>query len=74
MHEQPERKRRGEGGAGGERGEGGHGKDSSRSKTSPRRKPYRTPRLVAYGNLRDITMVKGGLKSDGGGSNPATRV
>ena len=38
------------------------------------KKPYRTPRLVAYGNLRDITMAKGGLKQDGNPSNPYTKL
>ena len=63
MHDQPERKR-------GDR----PGEDSPRSQTPPRRKPYGTPRLVAYGNLRDITLVKGGLRSDGNPVNPATKV
>ena len=63
MHDQPERKH-------GDR----HGEDSPASQTPCRRKPYRTPRLVAYGNLRDITKVKGGLRADGGPTNPATKV
>ena len=48
--------------------------DQPERKREDQKKPYRTPRLVAYGNLRDITMVKGGLKGDGGGGAPATRV
>lgn len=43
----------------------------------PRRKSYRTPRLVVYGNLRRLTkmfaMPKGGAKGDGGGA-PMTRL
>ncbi len=43
----------------------------------PRRKPYRSPRLVVYGDLRRLTkmfaMAKGGAKGDGGGV-PMTRV
>ena len=63
MHGQPKSKR-------GDR----HGEESPRSQTPPREKPYRTPRLVAYGNLRDITMVKGGLRQDGNSNNPFTKV
>ena len=74
MHDQPEHRRRREGGGGGEGGEGGRGEDSPKSQAPCRRKLYRTPRLVAYGNLRDITMAKGGLKQDGGPSNPFTKV
>ena len=58
----------------GQGGAGGHGEDSPRSQTPPRRKPYRTLRLVAYGNLRDITMVKGGLQQDGSPAKPFTKV
>jgi hypothetical protein len=36
------------------------------------RKPYRTPRLKDYGDLRRIVMIKGGNKGDGGGV-PATK-
>lgn len=63
MHDQLERKR-------GDR----HGEDLLNSQTSSRKKPYRTPRLVAYGNLRDITMAKGGLKQDGNPANPFTKL
>lgn len=38
----------------------------------PKKKPYRPPRLVAYGDLRTLSMEKGGTKSDGGGK-PRTR-
>ena len=45
-------------------------------KSAPRTdktKPYRPPRLVVYGTLRQLTMTaKGGKKSDGGG-NPKTK-
>jgi hypothetical protein len=63
MRDQPERKRRDR-----------HGEDLLNSQTPSRKKPYRTPRLVAYGNLRDITMAKGGLKQDGAPTNPFTKV
>jgi hypothetical protein len=46
-----------------------------RSKTPAdrdRKKPYRAPRLVKYGDLRTITQGKGGNMTDGTG-NPATR-
>jgi hypothetical protein len=35
------------------------------------KKPYRTPRLQEYGDLRKITM-KGSFRNDGGG-NPSTK-
>ena len=38
----------------------------------PERKPYQTPRLKDYGDLRRIVMVKGGNRGDGTGS-PATK-
>lgn len=39
-------------------------------KSTPRnqtKKPYRTPRLVVHGDLRRLTMAKGGTKADGPG-------
>lgn len=39
---------------------------------SQKRKPYRQPRLVVYGDLRRLTMAKGGTKTDGTGK-PATK-
>lgn len=63
MHDQPERQRRNR-----------HQDDSPKSQTPFRKKPYRTPRLVAYGDLRDITMAKGGLKQDGAPTNPFTKL
>jgi hypothetical protein len=38
----------------------------------PRKKPYRTPRLVEYGDLRTITRGKGGNMNDDP-TPPATR-
>lgn len=39
-----------------------------KSKTSgEKKKPYRSPRIVVYGDLHRLTMAKGGKKSDGGG-------
>ena len=37
------------------------------------RRPYATPRLVIYGNLRELTQTKGGTASDGTGK-AATRL
>ena len=37
------------------------------------KKPYRSARLTVYGDLRLITMAKGGIKSDGGGP-PKTKL
>jgi len=42
-----------------------------RTKAPPKR-PYATPRLKVHGNLRDLTQVKGGNRSDGG-RKPRTR-
>lgn len=39
----------------------------------PKKKPYRPPRLVAYGDLRTLTKAKGGINNDGGGK-PRTKV
>ncbi len=44
-----------------------------KSKTArTKKKTYRPPRLVVYGDLRRLTMAKGGTKTDGG--KPQTRV
>jgi hypothetical protein len=41
-----------------------------KSKTArAKKKSYRRPRLVMYGDLRRLTMVKGGTKADGGKPN-----
>jgi hypothetical protein len=45
-------------------------------KQAPKRlkkRPYRTPKLITHGDLRTMTMAKGGALGDGG-SNPKTRV
>ena len=53
-------------------------KDESRERavaaapSSPKKKPYRAPRLVEYGDLRTITRGKGGNMSDNPGE-PATK-
>ncbi len=39
--------------------------------TSPKKKPYRPPRLIVYGDLRRLT-TKGGNRMDGAGA-PKTR-
>lgn len=36
-----------------------------------RKRPYRKPALVRHGNLKELTMVKGGNRTDGG--SPKTR-
>lgn len=36
-----------------------------------KKKTYRPPRLVVYGDLRRLTMAKGGSNADGG--KPSTR-
>lgn len=38
-----------------------------------KKKPYRSPRLVTYGDFRTITRAKGGSANDGGGPKPATK-
>ncbi len=45
----------------------------ARKTTTAKRKPYRSPRLTVYGDLRRLTMVKGGSANDGGGK-PRTRL
>ena len=48
-------------------------KDQPRTRTieppaeTPKKKPYRTPRLVEYGDLQTITQGKGGNMDDGAG-------
>ncbi len=45
-----------------------------KSKTArAKKKSYHRPRLVMYGDLRRLTMAKGGTKNDGGGK-PATKL
>ena len=39
----------------------------TREETVGPKRPYRTPRLVTYGNLRELALAKGGAKGDGGG-------
>ena len=36
-----------------------------------KKKQYKSPRLKVYGDLRELTMAKGGTKADAG--KPATR-
>jgi len=45
---------------------------TSRDRSTSKRKPYRTPRLVTYGELKDLALAKGGNKGDGIGK-PATK-
>jgi len=35
------------------------------------KRPYRTPRLITYGNLRELALAKGGVRGDGGGTPPS---
>lgn len=50
--------------------------DASRSSqntpAAQSKKLYRTPRLVTYGNLRDLSLGAAGTRGDGG-SNPKSR-
>lgn len=39
---------------------------------SQTKKPYHPPRLTVYGDLRRLTMAKGGNRNDGGGK-PKTK-
>lgn len=41
--------------------------------TSQTKKPYRSPRLVVYGDVRRLTMAKGGGAADGSGK-PRTKL
>ncbi len=43
-----------------------------KAKANQPKKPYRPPRLKVYGDLRRLTMAKGGSANDGGGK-PRTR-
>ena len=48
----------------------------TREKDAPRhakKRPYRAPRLMVHGDLKAITMAKGGSSNDGGGK-PRTRL
>lgn len=40
--------------------------------TNQKKKPYRSPRLVVYGDLRRLTMTKGGTNVDASG-NPKSK-
>ena len=42
-------------------------KKKSTAKAATGKKPYRTPKLVVHGDLRDITRAKNGGSSDGSG-------
>ncbi|MGH7275375.1 MAG: lasso RiPP family leader peptide-containing protein [Nitrospiria bacterium] len=45
-----------------------------KSKTASKRKnPYRSPRLVKYGSLAQITRGGGGSRRDGGAGSPKTK-
>ena len=48
-------------------------KSDREADTTSSRKPYVTPRLIKYGNLRELTQTKGGTASDGTGK-VATRL
>lgn len=44
------------------------GRDKMKPKTTNQtKKPYRSPRLVVYGDLRRLTTAKGGPNVDSGG-------
>lgn len=49
-------------------------RDGAKRRAASRgKRPYRSPRLVVYGDLRRLTTAKGGTLGDGGGK-PTTRV
>jgi len=50
-------------------GNRGHGRLPAKAKKGRGKKPYRTPHLVVYGDLRRITGAKGGVSTDGGSGN-----
>ena len=35
------------------------------------KRPYRTPQLTTYGNLRELALAKAGAKGDGCGNPPS---
>lgn len=41
--------------------------------SAPKLKPYRTPRLVEYGDLRTITRTKGSNRADATGTPPSKK-
>ncbi len=43
-----------------------------KAKAKQTKKPYRPPRITVYGNLRRLTLAKGGTQNDGGGK-PRTK-
>lgn len=44
-----------------------HKRTVRRAPSTPKKKQYRAPRLVEYGDLRTITQGKGGTMDDGTG-------
>jgi len=44
---------------------GDSGRSTGDAPPAQSKKPYRTPRLVIYGNLRDLSLGTGGGKGDG---------
>jgi hypothetical protein len=48
-------------------------KQTSHRATPQRKKSYRRPRLVVYGDVRRLTAVKFGMMGDGGGK-PSTKM
>ena len=38
------------------------------------KRPYKTPHLTTYGNLRQLSLQKDGTKTDGGTGNPKSRM
>lgn len=47
--------------------------NSTQPRPGQTKKPYRSPRLVVHGDLRRLTMAKGGSSSDGSGK-PRTKL
>jgi hypothetical protein len=47
------------------------GRPAQKETAGQPKRSYRRPRLVMYGNLRELALAKGGAKGDGGGTPPS---
>jgi hypothetical protein len=48
-------------------------KKQAKDAARPAKRPYREPKLTRHGDLKTLTMSKGGNRTDGGGA-PKTRM
>ena len=46
---------------------------TTKKQAKPKKRPYRAPKLITHGDLRTMTLAKGGALGDGGGA-PKSRV